>query len=43
MHSFKKKIEPISNIDNGISSLQVAMAAKKSMNKNKAIKLRNLL
>ena len=43
MNSFKKRTKPLSNIHNGVSSLQVAMAAKKSMKIKKAVKLRSFL
>ena len=43
MQDFKNKNDPISNLKNGISSLQIALAAKKAMKSNKKVKLVNFL
>ena len=39
MKNFEKKLEPISNIENGVSSLVLALAAKRSLKFKKKIKL----
>ena len=39
MQNFEKKITPVSNFKNGVSSLVLALAAKKSLKLNKKIKL----
>ncbi len=41
MINFKNRKKPQSNLENGITSLQVAMAAKTSIKKNKQIKILN--
>ena len=41
MRNFKNKTKARSNLDNGISSLKIALAAKKSMKTKKLIKINN--
>ena len=43
MRDFENKKEPKNNLKNGITSLQLAMAAKESMRKNKPIKIKDFL